>query len=388
MKEVRIGVIGAGGMGQSHMNSIKDTPRAKLAAVCDMNKEAIDKIAEEKGVKAFYDAKEMFKSGEIDAVVIATPHYSHTPLAIAAFDAGVHVLVEKPVAVHKADAVKMSEAHKKHPELKFAAMFNQRTLVVYKKLKNLIENGELGNIMRVNWIITNWFRSQTYYDSGGWRATWKGEGGGVLLNQCPHQLDLFQWLFGMPTKVKAFCALGKYHNIEVEDDVTAYCEFENGATGVFISSTGEAPGTNRLEVVGDRGRLVLEDNKIKFDRTECSVSEFIKTSKTGFDTPGMWNVDIPVTEPQGNQHQRVIEAFVNGILDDSELVAKGEEGVNSIELGNAMLYSSLKDVTVNMPLDADAYEAALQELIDNSTFEKKEVKAAGGEDFAKSFNKQ
>jgi predicted dehydrogenase len=238
----------------------------------------------------------------------------------------------------------------------------------------------------VNWIITNWFRSQTYYNSGGWRATWKGEGGGVLLNQCPHQLDLFQWLFGLPVKVRAFASLGKYHEIEVEDDVTAYCEFENGATGVFISSTGEAPGTNRLEVTGDRGRIVVEDGKIKFDRTEVSVSGYIKNSPNGFGVPEIWNVEVPAEEPPGKQHQRIIENFVNAILDDSDLIAKGEEGIRSVEFGNAMLYSALKDVTVDMPLDGDAYEKMLQSLIENSTFKKKEVKEKADEDFSKSFN--
>jgi predicted dehydrogenase len=386
MKEVRVGVIGAGGMGQNHMDSIKSTSRAKLAAICDMNKEHIDKVAEKFETKAFYDAEEMFKSGEIDAVLIATPHYSHTPLTIKAFESGIHVLVEKPIAVHKADAQKMVEAHKNYPELKFAAMFNQRTLALYKKIKFLIDNGEIGKVMRVNWIITNWFRSQTYYNSGGWRATWKGEGGGVLLNQCPHQLDLFQWLFGLPVKVRAFASLGKYHEIEVEDDVTAYCEFENGATGVFISSTGEAPGTNRLEVTGDRGRIVVEDGKIKFDRTEVSVSGYIKNSPNGFGVPEIWNVEVPAEEPPGKQHQRIIENFVNAILDDSDLIAKGEEGIRSVEFGNAMLYSALKDVTVDMPLDGDAYEKMLQSLIENSTFKKKEVKEKADEDFSKSFN--
>jgi predicted dehydrogenase len=199
-------------------------------------------------------------------------------------------------------------------------------------------------------------------------------------------LDLFQWLFGLPVKVRAFASLGKYHEIEVEDDVTAYCEFENGATGVFISSTGEAPGTNRLEVTGDRGRIVVEDGKIKFDRTEVSVSGYIKNSPNGFGVPEIWNVEVPAEEPPGKQHQRIIENFVNAILDDSDLIAKGEEGIRSVEFGNAMLYSALKDVTVDMPLDGDAYEKMLQSLIENSTFKKKEVKEKADEDFSKSFN--
>ncbi|MCK5843279.1 MAG: Gfo/Idh/MocA family oxidoreductase, partial [Victivallales bacterium] len=223
MDEVRIGVVGLGGMGINHIGSIERSDGIRLSAVCDSQRDVAYEQAKKNDVKAFYDFDEMTKSGLIDAVLIATPHYFHTPLAVAALDAGIHVLTEKPVAVHKADVEKMIAAHAKRPELKFAAMFQMRTQGIWRKLKNLIDSGELGKIKRVNWIITNWYRTQAYYDGGGWRATWKGEGGGVLLNQCPHQLDLFQWLFGMPSKIRAKCALGKYHNIEVEDDVSAFC---------------------------------------------------------------------------------------------------------------------------------------------------------------------
>lgn len=389
MDEVRIGIIGSGVMGQAHMRNVKNTKRVKLAAICDMNAEAVKRLSEEHGVKGFTDANEMFKSGLIDAVMIATPHYSHTPLTLAAFEAGIHVLCEKPIAVHKADAEIMLEAHKKHPELKFAAMFNCRTLPPFKKLKELIDSGEIGKIQRVNWIITTWFRSQSYYNSGTWRATWKGEGGGVLLNQCPHQLDLFQWLFGMPEKVQAFCGIGKYHNIEVEDEVTAFMEFKNGATGIFITSTAEAPGTNRLEVTCERGRIVLEDNKIRFDRTTESVPEFLKTSKSPFGTPETWKIEIPVADNPASMHQIVIENFVNSILDGVPLTAPGEEGIRSVELGNAMLYSAMKKVPVQMPLDGKAYKDMLQGLIDNSKFVKTAPATnAAPTDISKSFSQK
>lgn len=367
MDKVRVGVIGVKSMGRDHVKSVQATPRMCLSAVCDIKKDTADKVAAENNVKAFYDTDEMLNSGEIDAVIIATPHYSHTPLAIGAFQAGIHVLCEKPVGVHKADVQKMIDAHKKRPDLKFAAMFQMRTDYVYKKLKELIENGELGELKRVNWIITNWFRSQSYYDSGGWRATWKGDGGGVLLNQCPHQLDLFQWFFGMPSKIRAFCDLGKYHNIEVEDNVTAYCEYPNGATGVFITSTGEAPGTNRLEISADRGRLVLEDGKITFLRTEVSVQEFSDTTDSRFGFPPVCNLEISVSDPGGSQHQRIIANFADAILDNTPLIAEGKEGINSVELANAMLFSSIKNKTVEMPLDADMFSGLLQTLIKNST---------------------
>lgn len=387
MKEVRFGIIGVGGMGSAHIGFIKNIPRVKLAALCDIDKAKVDDLAAKNSAKAYYDGVKMLNSGDIDAVLIATPHYYHTTFAIEAFKAGVHVLTEKPVAVHKADAQKMIDAHKKNRKVLFSAMFQQRTLGIYRKLKQLLDAGEFGEVKRVNWIITNWFRTQRYYDSGGWRATWGGEGGGVLLNQCPHNLDLFQWLFGMPTKVRAFCAIGKYHHIEVEDDVTAYCEFRNGATGVFITSTGDFPGTNRLEITCDRGRIIVENAKITFNRTERSVSEFCRTTDKMFEGPQVWNVDIPYQETgSAPAHQKITENFVNAILDGSELMVRGEEGINSVELGNAMIYSSMKDKTVTMPLDAKAYEVLLKGLIKSSKFKKKEVRP-GAFDIKSSANK-
>lgn len=386
MKEVRIGIIGLGVMGTSHMRNVLLTPGAKLAAVCDVRKEVVDKLAAENKVKGFCDGEEMIKSGEIDAVIVVTPHFDHTVKAVAAFKHGVHVLTDKPIAVHKADAQRMIDAHKKRPDLKFAAMFNQRTDSLYIKIKSLIDNGELGEIHRVNWIITNWFRSQCYYNSGGWRATWKGEGGGVLLNQCPHQLDLFQWFFGMPVKLRAFCQIGRYHNIEVEDDVTAYCQYKNGSTGVFIASTGEAPGTNRLEITCDRGRLIIEDGKITFNRAEIPVSKFIKTSTTGFACPPIWNVEVPHSNER-MAHQKIIANFVDAILNDAPLIAPGEEGIKSVELSNAMLYSSMKDTTVDMPLDGKAFEKLLNGLIKNSKFMKPKEQKVKNNDFSKSFGK-
>jgi len=327
----------------------------------------------------------MMKSGEIDAVLIVTPHYSHTPLTIAAFESGLHVLCEKPIAVHKADAEKMIEAHKKCPELKFAAMFQMRTGGIYKKIKKMIDSGELGKIYRVNWILTNWFRSQIYYDSGGWRATWKGEGGGVLLNQSPHQLDLFQWFFGMPSKVKAFCSIGKYHNIEVEDDVTAFLEFEDEYSGIFITSTGEAPGTNRLEIAAENGRLGFENGKIIFDRTEIPVGEFSRNTESGFGIPPIGKFEITPEEGDGS-HQKIIENFADSILNGAELIAKGEEGIKSVVLANSMLLSSLNNETVELPLDAEKFANTLQKLIDNSTFVKPEERKSN-EDFSSSFIK-
>ena len=386
MKKVKIGVIGLGNMGSSHLQCLNDLETADLVAVCDIVKEKADKFAKKYEAKAYYDGYEMIKSGDVDAIAIATPHYDHTPLTIAGFEAGLHVLTEKPIAVHKKDAQKMIDAFDKTSGLKFAAMFNQRTSNAHKKIKKLIDDGELGEINRVNWIITDWYRTQAYYNSGGWRATWKGEGGGVLINQCPHQLDLFQWFFGMPVKVWAKCSLGRFHNIEVDDDATAICEFKNGATGVFITSTGEAPGTNRLEVIGERGKLLFENGKIAFTRTEIPVSEHLATATLGFGKPPVWNIEIPVPNDRGSQHSKVLANYMDAILNDADLIAPAQEGINGLEFGNAILLSGLTGKQIDLPMDPDEFENLLKKLIAESTIEEKEVVEEGGDDsFANSF---
>lgn len=369
MDKVRMGVIGVGGMGSHHARYIQagEVKRAELTAVCDIDESKLKPFS---AVKTFTDSAELIRSGLVDAVLIATPHYFHTTIGVDAMQQGLHLLTEKPIAVHKADAERMIAAHKANPKLIFGAMFQLRTEPIWKKLKQLISSGELGELTRINWIATNWFRTEAYYASGGWRATWSGEGGGILLNQCPHNLDLMQWMFGMPSKIRAFMAFGAKHDIEVEDQVTAYLEYPNGATGAFIVTTGEAPGTDRLEVVGERGKVVVEHGKISFTRNEIPMTEFSRTTTMGFATPPVWHIDVPAGGgPTG--HKVVTQAFVDAILDGTPLIAEAEEGIKSVELANSMIYSQLKDVTVETPLDSAAYEATLKDLIANSKFVKK-----------------
>lgn len=382
MKKVRIGIIGLGNMGKYHADYLLQgkVNRCELTAVASGTASKLEKY---KQLRTFDSGEKLIQSGEVDAVLIATPHYSHTTLGIEAFKAGLHVMVEKPISVHKADCERLIAAARANPKLVFGAMFQLRTEPRYKKLKQLIDSGELGQIVRVNWIITDWFRTEAYYASGGWRATWKGEGGGALLNQCPHQLDLLQWLVGMPSCIRAFCQFGRYHNIEVEDNVTVFMEYPNGATGVFITSTGEAPGTNRFEIAGDRGKIVLEAGRMTFTRNEVSMRDFSKTAKTGFARPDLWNVEIPV-ENAPAQHATVMQNFVEAILDGVTLIVPGAEGTHSVEIANAALYSTWTKQTVELPLDGAAYEKALQKQIAESRFEKKVV-AASDEDFTKSF---
>lgn len=384
MNKVRIGIIGMGNMGKFHADYLLagKVTRTELAAVCSTSPAKLEKY---KPVKIFGDGEKLIQSPEIDAVVIATPHYQHTSLGIAALAAGKHVMVEKPISAHKADAERLIAARKKHPHLVFGAMFQLRAEPRYTKLRKLIQSGDLGEIVRINWIITDWYRTEAYYASGGWRATWKGEGGGVLLNQCLHQLDTLQWLCGMPKRVRGFCQIGRYHNIEVEDNVSIYLEWPNGATGVFVSSTGETPGTNRFEICGTRGKIVLENNKLTFTRNDADMIEFSKTAKTGFAKPDIWNIEIPF-ENAASPHSILMQNFVDAILDGSPLMVPGEEGIHSVELANVMLYSSLINQTVELPMDSAAFEKKLNDLIAASKFQKKVVEVQA-EDFTKSFNR-
>ena len=386
MDQVRIGVIGTGGIGATQVKNILQLPNCRLTAVCDWKKDKMEPpyIPSDVDVKKFTDDDDFFAYGEFDAVMLEIPHYQHVPLALRCLEEGKHVLIEKPVAVDKKTALQLLAAAKKYPDLRMGVMFNQRTIPAHKKLKELIESGEFGVIRRVNWIMTDWFRTQRYYDSGDWRATWRGEGGGVLINQCPHHLDLMQWLFGMPKRVTAVVALGKYHDIEVEDDVTAILEYPNGATGVFIASTGEAPGTNRLEVTAERGRVILENGKLSFLRNEIPMSEFCKTTQVTWSTPPMWDIDIPAAANNPRQLIDVIDAFANSILHGTPMVAEAVEGINSLEIGNAILLSGLKKKSVDLPLDENEFSEMLAELVASSKWEKSAHGENNDFDFEKS----
>ncbi len=382
MRNVRLGLIGLGNIGQHHASylSAGKVGRAELVAVADAVPGKLEKY---KHLKTFTDPEALFGSGLVDAVIIATPHYQHTTLGIAALKQGLHIMVEKPISAHKADAERLIAAHQQNPKLVFAGMFQLRAEPRYLKIQKLLQDGDLGTVVRMSWIMTDWFRTEAYYASGGWRATWKGEGGGVLLNQCLHNLDAMQWLLGMPSRVRGFCQLGRFHDIEVEDNVTAYLEYPNGATGTFVSSTGETPGTNRFEIVGTRGRLVLEQDQLHFTRNETDMLQFSKSAKLGFGRPEVWHVEIPF-ENAGNSHAVLMQNFVNAILDGEPLIAPGAEGIHSVELANVLLYSSLIDETVVLPMDSAAYERKLNELIAGSSG-KKIVREVSNEDFAKSF---
>ena len=434
---VRLGIIGLGNIGRHHAGYVIEgkVPRCELAAVCSRK---TDLPAEFKSVAVFDDAEKLMRSGLVDAVLLATPHGQHPREGMAAFEAGLHVMAEKPIASHKADAERFIAAWRrsvasailadmesgilpggkatesgtslanqeavgasginpggrmppstsgKMPDATrcvFAVMSQFRVEPRYQKMREMIQSGALGQLVRVSWINTDWFRPEAYYQSSAWRATWRGEGGGVLINQCLHNLDMLQWLVGMPSRVRGFCQFGRFHDIEVEDDVTAYFEWANGATGTFVSSTGEAPGTNRLEISGTRGRLLLENGKLCFTQNERDAREFSRSAEQAFSKLAGATQEIPF-ENAAQPHAELLRNFVNAILDGEALLAPGAEGINSVELANAIVYSSLLEQTVALPLDGAAWEAKLSELIAGSRV-KKVVRAVTG-DVASSFKR-
>ncbi|MBQ2676268.1 MAG: Gfo/Idh/MocA family oxidoreductase, partial [Clostridia bacterium] len=367
--KVRLGVIGVGNMGSAHARNIVNgaCPDFELTAIADINAERLEWF---KGditdkVTMFDDAIKMLDSGLIDACIVAVPHYDHAKYAIECLKRDIHVMVEKPAGVYTKQAREMNEEADRHPNTVFAMMFNQRTNHVYRKMRELVQSGDYGEIRRTNWLITNWYRPQAYYDSGDWRATWSGEGGGVLLNQCPHNLDLWQWICGMPVKVQTNMHFGRWHDIEVEDDVTTYVEYANGATGVFVTTTGDACGTNRFEVQMDRAKLVVDDGKlsvIEFDMTE---QEFSKTNTVPFGSVGKKEIEVE-TDGENPQHIGVLNAFGGAILRGTPLVADGREGINGLTISNAMHLSAFLSKTVELPFDEELYYEELMKRVATS----------------------
>ena len=390
-RQVKIGIVGIGNMGSKHAQHCLDLPNTALAALCDSKPERLAAQLPA-DVPRYADYREMLAAVPMDAILIATPHYDHLPICLAAFERGLHVLVEKPIAVQVKDARLMIDAYaharRRQPELVFAAMFQQRTWSHWRKIKAMIEAGQLGRLLRCTWLITDWFRTQHYYDSGDWRATWAGEGGGVLMNQCPHNLDLYQWLLGMPERAHGFVQFGKHHQIEVEDEVTAYFEHPGGLVGHFITATGESPGTNRLEIVGELGKLVYEAGApalpdaadpaaaksaapapagppLTFSRNQRSSRDEIRHSQQGFAKVPYTREVIDFQADETHGHETIIENFADAILDGAELIAPAVEGINQVMLGNAIMLSAHKRQTVSLPIDGGEYAALLAQYIAN-----------------------
>lgn len=384
---LRIGIVGIGQQGAFYtklFNGVEVKPGlilpnvigAKVAAICDANQETLDKMsASFPHLKTFADYDAMLDSNELDAVIVASPHYFHPEMAIAALKRDLHVLVDKPAGVYTNQVQTMNAFAATKPHLKFAMMFNQRTNPLYQKLKALIEEDVIGNIRYNDWTITNWWRPQAYYDLSAWRATWAGEGGGVLINQAPHQIDLWQWICGKPSSIYAKAGYGSQRNIAVEDDVVAMTTYDNGATGIFRTCTHDMMGTDRFEILGDKGKIVVEnsfkiilqtlpksENEISDATTKEDVANLFAgvTSEKDFVTNEVFEFE----SIWGQQHFDVIQNFVDAINDDVPLIANGAEGIDALEITNAMHLSSWLGKEITLPIDADLFEAELNKRIE------------------------
>lgn len=376
MEIVRYGIIGLGVQGSYYNKTIFDAgiaKDAKVVAMCDISEEKIAEMKEKtenKDVTYFTDYKEMLDSGLCDAVLIEVPHYQHPEMVMECLKRNINVICEKPAGVYTKQVKEMNEAAKKSGAL-FGMMFNQRTNPLYKKMRELVQSGAIGKIQRVTWIITNWFRTQAYYNSGSWRATWRDEGGGVLINQCPHQIDLISWIVGEnPEAVRGFCHYGKWHDIEVEDDVTAYLEYKGGATGVFITTTGEYPGTNRFEISGTLGKLLCEGGELIYRKNTDDSQDYIYSTEEFNASIKSEKIDVQI-EGENPAHSGIVNNFTAAILGKEELFVRGEEGINGVELMNAIELSGWRGgERVTLPVNEDEYLEILNEKRKNSRAKK------------------
>lgn len=357
---MKIGIIGLGNIGRVHAKNIQEglVGTCELVAVANQPLESLKEFKKQ-GIACFGEGSDLIKSGLVDAVLIAAPSFLHAPLGIQALEAGLHVMMEKPLACHKAEAERILAARQRDDQI-VSIMLNQRTNPCYAKLKQWIEEGAIGKLQRVSWTMTNWFRPEIYFQSSTWRATWAGDGGGVLMNQCPHNLDVLQWLVGMPERIRGFCSFGKYHDIDVEDEATAYMEFPGGMTGLVVASTGEAPGVNRLEIIGDLGTLESDGSKAILTQCGGSVAALSRSTDEMFGMPETTKRIFEPTLPV-NQHAIILSNFVQAITEGATLISPAEEGLKSLELAGAMIYSTWTDRVVELPLDSAAYETRIKE---------------------------
>lgn len=374
-RKVRLGIIGFGAQGSAYAKFIEDglVPNVEIGAIADVQA-ARREAAAEHGVPVHEDHESLLAGGEVDAVVTTVPHYLHPQIGIDALRAGVHALVEKPAGVYTKQVEELNECAARHPELTFAIMFNQRNNPLYQRIKQIVDDGEIGAIRRTNWIITTWWRPQGYYEQSAWRATWGGEGGGVLVNQAPHQLDLWQWICGVPKSVYAKVAYGFRRDIAVEDEVTAVVDYGGGATGTFVTAVHDLAGTDRLEILGDRGKIVVDGSKT------ATVTRLVDDERALSDRMGMDDVRklfkgevdpttyysqevIEFESAWGAQHSGVLENFAANVLDGTPLLAPGSEGVNGVRLANAIHLSSWLGHEVPLDFDEDLYLSELNKRI-------------------------
>lgn len=366
-QRVRLGVIGLGNIAQRHIQNIGSGLIAdcELTALCSR---VPPELATATGIPYFADHLALIASDLCDAVLIATPTFTHYEIGAAALGAGLHVLMEKPLGLSVQEGEDLLALQKDGQV--FGLMLNQRVDPVFVAMREVVRSDSLGDITRTHWTMTNWFRPEIYFQVSEWRATWRGEGGGLLVNQCIHNLDIYQWLCGMPRSVKACCRFGRHHDIEVEDEVTAYFQYDSGATGVFIGSTGEVPGINRLDIVGDKGTLSFDGQRLLLTRIDPAASQFSRETREMFGMPNLSISDI-TPDRGGNQHAEMLRNFCSAVLDGYALIAPAADGINSLALANGMLLSTWEQAEIALPLDKVRYQRALEQRIANSSLRQK-----------------
>jgi len=365
MDKVRFGIVGVGGMGSGHANTMQKIEECELKAVCDIDPNVVKSVSEKHGVKAFTDYRELIDSGLVDAVIAATPHYFHPLVAIYAMKKGLPALSEKPMAATVKAADEMVKTSKE-TGVPFTIMFQSRAAGINQAARKIVEDGRLGDIYRTC-LIASGFRSQAYYDSAPWRGTWIGEGGGVLINQAPHPLDLFSWIGGLPCKVTARTA-NRRHKMECEDEASAMLEYENGGIGFLHVSTSEAPGTTLMEFCGEKAKLTLYGGRLVLRELEMPVQEFSDSSENMWGSPKSKSVDVPI-EDRETGHGAIIRNLARHILHGEPLIVPGEGGLGSIELINSVIMSGHKGEPVSVPVDREKYDKFLEELKKTSKME-------------------
>jgi len=366
VKKIALGVVGCGGMGQAHIKNINELPEAQLAAVSDADPETARKIGAENSVPCFSDYRKLIKSGLCDAILIATPHYFHHEVGITAFKSGLHVLSEKPITVTVGAADAFLAAARKSKKV-FGVMFQERTLPKIRLAREIIKSGRLGKIQRTL-MVNPHYRNQAYYNSAGWRGTWLGEGGGVLLNQSPHGIDLFMLLAGVPSRVTAKTRT-RTHNIEVEDEATALLEYKNGAWGYYYTTTCEAPSTMLMEISGDCGKLIINNAGLKFYSIKPSITKHNATAKDMWGSPEIKEEKLRLPKAEIGP-QEIIRNFCAAILGREKLIAPGAEGLWSIEFINALILSGKKGRPIDIPVNRKEYDKLLGGLKQKSKAKK------------------
>jgi predicted dehydrogenase len=359
---VRFGIVGMGTIGQLHARNLIESRagRSHLAAVATTRELDLPE-----SVRRFESLDEMLTSGAVDAVVVATPHPTHKLLSEKVLRAGCHLLLEKPIASRIDEARELVDAACAQDRL-FGVMHQMRVDPLYVCLRECFQRGDWGALLRFAWTATDWYRPDAYYKAVDWRATWAGEGGGLLVNQCPHDLDLISWIFGLPGEARAFVDFGKHHPIETEDEVHAVMFYPNGRRGTFTASTGEAPGLRRIEIACEKALVVVEGRKLTIQKLESPVGEFSRGSNGIFSKPEH-TAEVLEFKPVETPHARIMADFAEAVLEGKPLLAPGKEGLASVELANAFVLSTWENAAIKLPLDAERYGARLDEKIRAST---------------------